>query len=251
MDPLTPSLDHYPLEALASRLGTPFYLHDAQVLRARMAEVAATADGSQLHARYAMKANSNRFVLAAAHEAGLWIDAVSGNEVERARRAGFDAGHEPPIIMYTADVFRDNALRAVLDHGVLPNVGSPVMIRELHEAGYAGPIALRVNPGFGHGHVQSCDTGGPSSKHGIWHEDVVGTRDAARAAGYPVVALHAHVGTGPQISEFDENMRRLVGVFDELLQQFPDARSVNLGGGIPHAYRLDAHSATTSVGSAR
>ena len=233
-------LEQYPLDAIARQIGTPFYLYDAAILRERMAEVARTAAGPQLHARYAMKANSNRFVLDTAREAGLWIDAVSGNEVERARRAGFAGGHEPPVIMYTADVFRDNALAAVLAHDVLPNVGSPGMIRELHDAGYAGPIALRVNPGFGHGHVQSCDTGGPSSKHGIWFEDLEATREAARQAGYPVVALHAHVGTGPEISEFDRNMRRLVDLFDTLLQQFPDARSVNLGGGIPHAYRLDA-----------
>ena len=95
MDPLAPSLDHYPLEAIAARIGTPFYLIDASVLRARMAEVAATAEGDQLHARYAMKANSNHVVLQAAREAGLWIDAVSGHEVGRALRAGFAAGHEP------------------------------------------------------------------------------------------------------------------------------------------------------------
>ena len=239
MDPLM-DLSRYPLEAIAQRIGTPFFLYDAGILRERMAEVARTADGKQLHARFAMKANSSRFVLDVAREAGLWIDAVSGNEVERALRAGFAAGHEPPTIMYTADVFRDNALRTVVDNGILPNVGSPGMIRELHDAGYAGPIALRVNPGFGHGHVQACDTGGPSSKHGIWIDDMPEAHAAATAAGYPVVALHAHVGTGPQIAEFDQNMRRLVDVFDALLQQFPDATSVNLGGGIPHAYRLDA-----------
>ncbi|MCB9491308.1 MAG: diaminopimelate decarboxylase [Dehalococcoidia bacterium] len=239
MDPLM-DLTRYPLDAIARQVGTPFFLYDAQILRARMAEVARTAEGDRLHARFAMKANSARFVLDAAREAGLWIDAVSGNEVDRALRAGFAAGHEPPVIMYTADVFRDNALQTVVEHGILPNVGSPGMIRELHDAGYAGPIAMRVNPGFGHGHVQACDTGGPSSKHGIWIDDVDEVHEAARQAGYPVVALHAHVGTGPQIAEFDQNMRRLVDVFDALLQRFPDATSVNLGGGIPHAYRLDA-----------
>lgn len=243
MDPMM-DLSRYPLEAIARQVGTPFFLYDAQILRARMAEVARAAapDGSRdrLHARFAMKANSNRFVLDAAREAGLWIDAVSGNEVERALRAGFEGGHEPPVIMYTADVFRDNALQVVVERGVLPNVGSAGMIRELHDAGYRGPIALRVNPGFGHGHVQSCDTGGPSSKHGIWIDDMDEARESARKAGYPVVALHAHVGTGPQIAEFDQNMRRLVDVFDALLQRFPDAASVNLGGGIPHAYRVDA-----------
>jgi diaminopimelate decarboxylase len=85
--------------------------------------------------------------------------------------------------------------------------------------------------------VQACDTGGPSSKHGIWHEDIDATGELARQAGFPVVALHAHVGTGPEISEFDRNMARLVGVFADLLPRFPETRSVNLGGGIPHPYR--------------
>jgi diaminopimelate decarboxylase len=234
-------LDRYSLDALAAKVGTPFYLYDAGILRQRMGEVAAAA-GRDFHARYAMKANSARKVLETAREAGLWIDAVSGNEVERARRAGFAAGNEPPVIMFTADVFRDNALEAVMANGVLPNIGSPGMIGELAEAGYRGPIAIRVNPGFGHGHVQACDTGGPSSKHGIWYEDIADVAELARRAGFPVVALHAHVGTGPQIEEFDRNMRRLVDTFAELLEQFPQVKSVNFGGGIPHAYRPGAAS---------
>ena len=142
--------------------------------------------------------------------AGLWIDAVSGNEVLRARRAGFAMGAQPPVVMLTADVLRDNALTVVLEHGVMPNVGSPGMIDELRGAGYGGPIAVRVNPGFGHGHVQSCDTGGPSSKHGIWHEALAALRARAAAAKLPIVALHAHVGTGPDVREFDDNLRALV-----------------------------------------
>jgi diaminopimelate decarboxylase len=233
-------LDAYPLQAIAARVGTPFYLYDLGLLRQRMAEIAATAEGPRLHARYAMKANSARPVLDAAREADLWIDAVSGNEVERALRAGFPAGHQPPVIMFTADVFRDNALEAITRHGILPNIGSPGMVRALHDAGHRGPIAVRVNPGFGHGHVQACDTGGPSSKHGIWFEDIEAVADLAQSAGFPIVALHAHVGTGPEIGEFDRNMRRLVTVFDDLLAAFPDAHSVNFGGGIPHPYRPGA-----------
>jgi diaminopimelate decarboxylase len=94
-----------------------------------------------------------------------------------------------------------------------------------------------VNPGFGHGHVQSCDTGGPSSKHGVWHEDVADVRALAASAKLPIVALHAHVGTGPELREFDANMRKLVDFFEKILPAFPDVRAVNFGGGIPHPYR--------------
>jgi diaminopimelate decarboxylase len=237
-----PSLDlsSFPLAALADQVGTPFFLYDGGELARRLAEITALTAGDALQARYAMKANSNRKVLEAVRAAGLWIDAVSGNEVLRARRAGFAMGATPPVVMLTADVLRDNALTVVLEHGVMPNVGSPAMIDELRGAGYGGPIAVRVNPGFGHGHVQSCDTGGPSSKHGIWHQGLIALRDRAQAAKLPIVELHAHVGTGPDVREFDENLRRLVELIAGTLPQFPDVEAVNLGGGMPHAYRPGA-----------
>src|SRR5215467_5126690 len=220
-----PSLDlaSYPLERLADQVGTPFYLYDGAELRRRLEALTA---GDDLQARYAMKANSCWKVLEAVRAAGLWIDAVSGNEVLRARRAGFPMGGQPPVVMLTADVLRDNALTVVLEHGVMPNVGSPGMIDELHGAGYTGPIAVRVNPGFGHGHVQSCDTGGPSSKHGIWHEGLSALRARAADAKLPIVSLHAHLGTGPRIEEFDQNMRKLVDLFAALLPEFPEVEAV-------------------------
>ncbi len=230
-------LSQYPLSKLADQIGTPFYLYDGGILRDNFKRLGALTEGPNLQARYAMKANSSRKVLEMAREAGSWIDAVSGNEVLRAGRAGFAFGDQPPVIMFTADVFRDNALTTVLEHQVLPNVGSPGMIRDLRDAGYRGPIAVRLNPGFGHGHTQSCDTGGPSSKHGIWHEDSDQLRALAKQAGLPIVSLHCHVGTGPELREFDTNMRKLVDFFVDVLPAFPDATSVNLGGGLPHPYR--------------
>jgi diaminopimelate decarboxylase len=235
-------LDSYPLSRLADEVGTPFYLYDGAELGRRLADLTALTEGDALQARYAMKANSSAKLLGRVREAGLWIDAVSGNEVLRARRSGFAMGARPPVVMLTADVLRDNALTVILEHGVLPNIGSPGMIDELHGAGYSGPIAVRVNPGFGHGHVQSCDTGGPSSKHGVWHESLDRLRARAAAAKLPVAALHAHIGTGPQIREFDENLRRLVGLLAERLPEFPQVEAVNLGGGIPYAYRPGAPS---------
>jgi diaminopimelate decarboxylase len=233
------NLNSYPLNQLAARVGTPFFLLDAEILRGNLRRLNALAAGPQVVARYAMKANSVRQVLELVCKAGLWIDAVSGNEVLRAMRAGFPGGTEPPRIMLTADVFRDNALEVLQQHHILPNLGSPGMIRQLAATGYRGPVAVRANPGFGHGHVQACDTGGPSSKHGVWHEDLEELRQAAAAAGLTIVALHAHIGTGPEPREFDQNMRKLVDFFEAILPGFPDASAVNFGGGIPHPYRPD------------
>lgn len=233
-------LARYSLDRIADKVGTPFYLYDATILRDRLQRLATLTAGPDLQARYAIKANPAAKVLELVRAAGLWIDAVSGNEVLRAGRAGFAMGNRPPVVMLTVDVLRDNALQTVLEHGVLPNVGSPGMIAELREAGYRGPIALRANPGFGHGHVQSCDTGGPSSKHGVWHEDLGPVLASAASAAFPIVSLHAHIGTGPQPGEFEANMRRLTASFEALLPRLPDVEAVNFGGGIPHPYRPGA-----------
>jgi diaminopimelate decarboxylase len=170
----------------------------------------------------------------------IWIDAVSGNEVLRAHAAGYTSGTDTPEILLSTDVFRDNALDVVRDYGVLPNLGSPGMVRQLRAAGYRGPIGLRLNPGFGHGHVQSCDTGGPSSKHGIWYDDALTLAHEAARHGMPTVLLHAHVGSGPAPAEFIANMQHLVAFFADCLAAYPHVQTVNFGGGIPHPYRPDA-----------
>ncbi len=100
---------------------------------------------------------------------------------------------------------------------------------------------MRVNPGFGHGHVQSCDTGGPSSKHGIWHEALgraARPRERRQAADRRAARAHRH--RPARSREFDENLRRLVELLAARIAEFPDVEAVNLGGGIPHPYRPGA-----------
>ncbi len=225
---------------LAERVGTPFYVYDAAVVQARIDAITALTAAPGLQARYAMKACSAAPVLARMRAKNIWIDAVSGNEVLRARAAGYALEAAEPEVMLTTDVFRDNALEVVRTYGVLPNIGSPAMLRQLAAAGYHGPVGLRINPGFGHGHVHSCDTGGPSSKHGIWYDDAVRAAEAATRDGLTVTLLHAHIGSGPTVQEFSSNMQHLVDFFAECLAAYPQAQAVNLGGGIPHPYRPGA-----------
>ena len=230
-------LTRYPLARIAARAGTPFHLYDGEALRGTVSRFAGLVREHGLMGRYAVKANSARPVLELMRNEGLGVDAGSGNEVLRARRAGFPGGTDPAMILLTTDVFRDNALETVLEERVLPNLGSPGMVAELRDAGYRGAVGVRLNPGFGHGVVEACDTGGPSSKHGIWIDALSAVRDEAREAGLPIAMLHAHVGTGPTLPEFDTNIRKLVDLFEDLLPEFPEARAVSFGGGIPHPYR--------------
>ena len=230
------------LRWLAERVGTPFYLYDAAVIQARIDAVVALTGAPGLQARYAMKACSAAPILTRMRASGIWIDAVSGNEVLRARAAGYAMGTQVPEVLLTTDVFRDNALDVVREYGVLPNIGSPNMVLQLAAAGYRGPLALRLNPGFGHGHVQSCDTGGPSSKHGIWFDEALAAQQEATRQGMSVTLLHAHIGSGPAVGEFTANMQHLVDFFAACLPDYPALQAVNVGGGIPHPYRPGAPS---------
>ena len=231
------TLDASLIRDVASKVGTPFWLYDAKTIRQRIADVKFMTSAPGVQARFAMKACPATRVLQEMARENIWIDAVSGNEALRAIRAGHPAGIEPPVVCFTADVFRDNGLQVVLENKLLPNIGSPRMIQQLKAAGYSGPVSIRVNPGFGHGHVNTCDTGGPSSKHGIWHAGVRDVSAAAEAAGMQIVMLHAHIGSGPKFQELHENLTRLALDFRELAKHFPHLRAVNLGGGIPHNYR--------------
>ena len=72
--------------------------------------------------------------------------------------------------------------------------------------------------------MQSCDTGGPSSKHGIWYQALADLRARATTAKLPIVELHTHLGTGPQVQEFDDNLRRFVELVAGTLRSFPTSR---------------------------
>ena len=225
------------LHSLAEKVGTPFWIYDASVIRQRIADIQFLTSSEGVQARFAMKACPATKVLREMAANNIWIDAVSGNEVLRALYAGHAPGNQPPVVCFTADVFRDNALQVVLENKILPNIGSAGMIGDLAKVGYRGPISIRVNPGFGHGHVNACDTGGPSSKHGVWFHDLAQTVEAAGRAGMQVTMIHAHIGSGPQFQELHDNLAKLCAEFAELIPTFPHLEAVSLGGGIPHNYR--------------
>src|SRR6188768_4108763 len=83
------NLDPDLIQRLASKVGTPFWLYDARVIRQRIREVQFMSKAPGVQARFAMKACPATRVLQEMKSAGIWIDAVSGNEALRALRAGF------------------------------------------------------------------------------------------------------------------------------------------------------------------
>ena len=216
------------IRSIAEQFGTPVYTYDAALIRER----AGTLRRFDL-VRYAQKASSNLHLLRLLRAEGVAVDAVSRGEIVRALRAGYMGKGEPADLVFTADVTDDATLDLVVEHGIQFNAGSVDMLRQLGEKNRGHSVWLRINPGFGHGHSRKTNTGGESSKHGIWHEDVADALAVIDEFDLDLVGLHMHIGSGTDF----EHLQLVAGAMAEQVQALGrDVRAVSCGGGLPVAY---------------
>lgn len=219
------------IEELVDRFGTPAYVYDMGVIEQRVADL-----GAFDAIRYAQKAASNIAILDRLRKLGVVVDAVSAGEIHRALVAGFRPNSHPVGIVYTADVFDSAALDLVVKHNIPVNVGSPDMIGQLGAIAPGRNITLRINPGFGHGHSQKTNTGGPQSKHGIWHEQVDACMRSAQRYGLIVSGVHIHIGSGTDL----EHLAQVCGAMERICRGIGrSVRTISAGGGLPVPYRAD------------
>ena len=216
---------------LASQYGTPLYVYDWSSIERRIADLAAFDA-----IRYAQKALSNIAILDRMRKSKVVVDAVSAGEIERSLRAGFVPNSHPAGIVYTADVFDRESLDLVVQHNIPVNVGSPVMIDQLGQLAPGRDIAMRINPGFGHGHSQKTNTGGPQSKHGIWHADIDDCLLRADRNGLTVTGMHMHIGSGTDL----EHLSQVCGAMERACEQVGRTiKTISAGGGLPVPYRSE------------
>lgn len=214
-----------PISDIVSKFGTPAYVYDMSIIEERVRDLSAFDV-----VRYAQKACSNIGILNRLKGLGVVVDAVSVGEVKRALAAGFD----PHGIVFTADVFDREALALVKELGLHVNCGSPDMIEQLGNAVPGASVTLRINPGFGHGHSQKTNTGGPQSKHGIWHEDVVDCLRKADLYNVAVTGLHMHIGSGTDLEHLSQVCTALETI---ALTVGRTLTTISAGGGLPVPYR--------------
>ncbi len=108
------------------------------------------------------------------------------------------------------------------------------MIEQLGQIVPAADVTLRINPGFGHGHSRKTNTGGPQSKHGIWHEQVPECVERARQCGMRISGLHMHIGSG---TDFD-HLSQVCAAMRSAARSAPeDLTTLSAGGGLPTVYQ--------------
>ncbi|MGL4941747.1 MAG: diaminopimelate decarboxylase [Thermoguttaceae bacterium] len=221
------------LHSLTSQHATPFYLYDAATIRSRCGELAAFDV-----VRYAQKACSNTAILKLLRADGIAVDAVSANEIRRGLRAGFTAAKDScgvHGIVYTADIFDADALDLVVRERIHVNCGSLDMIEQYGQrCNSGGEITLRINPGFGHGHSRKTNTGGDSSKHGIWFTEADEAKRLAAKHNLRITGLHVHIGSGTDLV----HLAKVCDFIEQFAPPFGETlTTISAGGGLPVPYR--------------
>lgn len=210
---------------------TPFYLFEEAVVRRQCRYLKEVITFKNSIIRYACKALTIGPILKIIKEEGLWIDAVSYNEVERASLAGFT----PEQILYTGEGASRQVFEQLLEKNILINCSSIDQLRLIGAIKPGSKCSIRINPGEGHGHSNKVNTGGPASKHGIYFDQVEEIKKVLTDFDLKLIGIHAHIGSGTDLSHW---LRINDKVYD-IAEQFPDLEFIDLGGGLPVVYNSE------------
>lgn len=229
--------------SLAKEFGTPLYVLDERVIRARIRSyVKGFKEGyPDFTVVYAGKALLTSALCRIIDEEGLFLDVVSGGELYTALHADFPAER---VFFHGNNKSRheiEMAVAAGVHRIVVDNVYELDMVSEVaREAGRVVSILLRLTPGVGvqtHAHMQ---TGHEDSKFGIpiraGAEEAV--EKALRSPSLDLKGFHVHIGS--QILA-EEPYRETIRVIFDFLSKIREsqgfvAAEFNLGGGLGVSY---------------
>lgn len=221
------------------------FVYDLDAIAETAGELQAVGMPYGLTVRYAAKANPHPDVVACMDRQGLSFDASSMDE---AQALIYSSGVTPGKISLSSQILRDSAnLKSMLLRGVLPVATSIRQIgmlgeirREFENHGETlGAIAVRMNPGEGSGGNNRTTVGGPASSFGIWKDQLPEALEAADQAGLAVNRIHTHIGSGVDPGAWRRTIVNSLGI----LKRFPDAVTLDIGGGYKVA-RMEGGPAT-------
>ena len=231
--------DAVPVEDIAAAAGTPVYIYSLERIREnyRRIQFAFAPLNARLH--FSVKSNGCLAILRCLRELGAGFDCVSAGEIALALAAG---ARGQDIVF--AGVGKTRAeIDFAIDSGIgFFNVENALELLHINEAAQAAyvnrvRVALRLNPQVTANTHPYMATGHGGAKFGLTAERI--EELLALRADYPRIdfaGLHMHIGS--QLGDSAATREALDKLLD-LARGYPGLRTINLGGGLPVAYRAD------------
>lgn len=225
---------------------TPFYYYDLNVLEETLDAAYMASSKRGFHVHFALKSNFNSRLLEMIQSKGFGADCVSGNEVQRAVDAGFDA----KMITFAGVGKSDKEINLALEHDIFAfNVESIQELEVINElAGVQGrkaKVALRINPNVDAHTHHYITTGLDENKFGVTNAEL--ERAAAvirKCENIELIGLHFHIGS--QITDMNVFKSLCVKV-NEWKNWFEERgviiKVLNVGGGLG----VDYHNPDTNA----
>ena len=218
-----------------SKLETPFYYYDLNLLESTLNACKKAADAYQFHVHYAMKANFNPIVLKKIEAVGFGADCVSGGEVSKAIEVGF----KNDKVVFAGVGKSNKEINDALDKDIfcfnVESVQELSVINELAEQKQKiAKVAIRINPNVdAHTHA-NITTGLDENKFGVNSWDMQACADVLNiSANLEFIGIHFHIGS--QITNLDVYKNLCVRV-NEFAAWFEDhgfkVTVLNVGGGL-------------------
>jgi diaminopimelate decarboxylase len=224
------------IAALCNEYPTPFYLYDAEGIRASLRALQQAFSWAPSFKEYfAVKATPNPSILALLRAEGSGADASSLAELRLAERVGM-RGDE---IMFTSNDTPANEFQVARELGAIINLDDITHLPFLAQhAGLPDTLCFRYNPGPRR--TGNAIIGNPvEAKYGLTYEQLFEAYAAAKQQGVQRFGLHTMVASNElEPRYFVETASMLFRLVVELQQRIGvRCAFVNLGGGIGIPYR--------------
>jgi diaminopimelate decarboxylase len=231
--------ENVPVSKIAEHAGTPFYLYSHATLQRHFSAFDRAFEGVDHLICFSAKANSSLAILKMLSDLGSGLDIVSGGELYRGLKAGFDPGK----VVYSGVGKRVDEIDYALEQGIrMFNVESmqelEVIDQRAGTLGKTASIAIRVNPDVDPKTHPYISTGLKKNKFGIdTHSAIAAYQIADRMQNVRVEGIDCHIGS--QISEaepFKDALQNLMMLVDELKRLGIAIHTLDMGGGLGITY---------------
>jgi diaminopimelate decarboxylase len=228
-----------PITEIVKDVGTPFYLYSDATIRQHFSAFDGAFDGINHLTCFSMKSNSNLAILRLFALEGSGADIVSGGELYRALKAGFN----PKTIVYSGVGKVVEDLEFGLKSDILMfNVESTQEIYQLNEVAKKldkkATVSIRVNPDVDPQTHPYISTGLKENKFGILMSSALEEYTvAAGLSNLKVSGISCHIGSQlTDVKPFVEALRSLEELKKRLEEIGIRIDYLDLGGGLGITY---------------